>query len=417
MKNIRIIVLILTAALFMLALPSCQVGSDSYEEPWEIDENFKFGVVYDAMGGTINTLPKREVYYSGGSLLKQPQGSTGMLIRPIYDNMVVLAWYTDYENVGTEEEPVYKFNEEDLWDFESDKISEENTDENKQLTLYARWSEPPTIFFVDADDTDNVLLKWENVDIKKKMTCPTTTEKAVIEKTDGDKTAKYSLLDYYFDPECTKKVVWGNESKTIDEIITEQDNPLIYVYCKYIEGEYKRIKSEYDLKKIKDMNGKYILASDIDLENKDWKAIKGEEPFSGVLLGNGYTISNLNIDATNRVSKLAAITAEEKSYGLFSELSGATFNGVNLKNVTVTVGSGSNVELCAGAFGGRAAKTVFENCSIQDYKAVSDGDVKVKVHLGTEAFTDESCTEKNCSFVKPQLTDLAIDDNNLIIGE
>jgi hypothetical protein len=127
----------------------------------------------------------------------------------------------------------------------------------------------------------------------------------------------------------------------------------VYIYCKYIEGEYTRINNGTELKNIKDMNGKYILGANIDLKNESWTPL-GEEPFKGTIIGNGYTIANLNVTAVNRVSKVAVASAPEKSFGLFTELSGAKFYDVNFKDVTLNVNSSSNVKLCIGVFGGRA---------------------------------------------------------------
>jgi hypothetical protein len=85
-KSISILLLIVLSAS---VLTSCAVGSTSYKEPWEINSDFVYRVVYDAMGGKINEMPQREVYYANGSLLKKPEGLSGMLIEPINGNKVV----------------------------------------------------------------------------------------------------------------------------------------------------------------------------------------------------------------------------------------------------------------------------------------------------------------------------------------
>lgn len=415
-KMRKTISILLLTMLLASVLSGCNVGSTSYKEPWEINSDFVYRVVYDAMGGTINGLTQREAYYAADSLLKKPDGLSGMLIKPVNGNKVVVGWYTKYENAGTEENPIYKFDEKDLWDFDNDRISDANT-VDKSLTLYARWIDPPTVFFVDADDTDNVLIKWENVDITKTLSKPTTTEKSTIEKQKDGKTVVYTLLDYYFDKECTKKAVWDSEGKTIEKIIEEQNGEsAIYVYCKYIEGEYTRITSGTDLKNIKNMSGKYILGANIDLKGESWTPL-GEEPFKGMIIGNGYTISNFNVTAVNKVSRIAISTAPEKSFGLFTQISGAKFDGVNFKNITLNINATSNVKLCVGVFGGRTENSVFENCSIEDLKVTSDGKVDVEVSLSTACFDNGTSQFTNCTFANPDMTGLDIDTSLLIIGE
>lgn len=412
----KIISVLLFTVFLASVLSSCQIGSSNYREPWEINSDYVYRVVYDAMGGKINESPRREVYYAADSLLKKPEGLSGMLIEPVNGKKVVMGWYTKYENVGTEENPIYKFDEADLWDFENDRINDSNT-VDRTLTLYARWIDPPTIFFVDADNTNNVLLKWEDVDVSKTLSKPTTTEKATIEKEKDGKTTVYTLLDYYFDKECTQKAVWGSDSKTIEEIIADQNgDSAIYIYCKYIEGEYTRINNGTELKNITDMSGKYILAADIDLKNESWTPL-GEEAFKGTFIGNGYTISNLNITALNKVSKIAVSGAAEKSFGLFSTLSGAKFYGLNFKNVTLNVNNSSNVKVCLGVFGGRAEKSVFENCSVEGLKVTSTGEVSVEVRVGSACFDDGTSQFTDCSFAAADHSGLKIAESLLIIGE
>lgn len=416
MKFLKYITLIIIPMALMFTLASCKIGSDSYQEPWEINSDFVYCVVYDGMGGTINTLEIRTVWYAGDSLIREPQGSKGMLIEPINGEQVVVGWYTSYKNIGTEEAPVYEYNEDDRWDFDSDQINSGTTDENKTITLYARWIDPPSVYFVDADNTDEVFIKWENVNVTEPILRPTTTEKLTIEKNN----VTYTLFDYYYDKELTKKVAFGKDSKDVEKLISDQNGEeTVYIYCKYIEGKYTRINNLTDLNKITDFNGKYILASDIDMENQSWTSFRNDkdDPFTGTFIGNGYSISNININATNKVSKLAAKTAKEKSYGFFGSLSNATFSGVNFKNVTITVGSSSNIELCTGVYGGRAEKTTFENCSIEDFTVVSDGEVNVKVTLGNAAFLDEACKITNCEFDNPNTEGLKINSENLIIGD
>ncbi|PKM63457.1 MAG: hypothetical protein CVU97_00545 [Firmicutes bacterium HGW-Firmicutes-21] len=410
-KRTYIILLVLTVTL-TFTMSSCRIGSDSYKEPWEIDDSFVYCVVYNAMGGTINNSGERTTYYSGGSLIKEPNRRSGMLVEPVNGNKLVFGWYTSYINIGTEENPVYSFDEANRWDFTDDRINDENTDGNKTLTLYARWTDPPSVYFVDASETDNVLLKWEDVVVKKPLSRPTTTEKATIQKVSQGTPTTYSLLDYFFDKDCTVKVVWDTD--TVEDIIYRQDKEsIIYIYCKYIEGNYKRIRNASDLRNINEHDGKYILANDIYLGSVIWTPLCDKQPFSGVFIGNGYTISDFNIDAVNRESGVGLINAREKSFGLFSELSGAFFSGINLQNVTVTVNKTSNVPLCIGVFGGRAADTVFVNCGIDAYKVSSDGEVKTDLFLGTAAFADSTCTLTDNSFNEPDISNLDIKQTHL----
>ena len=81
------------------------------------------------------------------------------------------------------------------------------------------------------------------------------------------------------------------------------------------------IKTPDDLKKLDNSTETFMLANDIDLAGIDWTPIKS---FSGTLIGNGFTIKNLTINAS------------EKWVGLFADLRG-TVQNLSIENANVTV--------------------------------------------------------------------------------
>ncbi len=92
---------------------------------------------------------------------------------------------------------------------------------------------------------------------------------------------------------------------------------------------YTVIKTSADLQNINNnLSGKYILMNNIDLSGVDWTAIGGskDNPFTGELNGNGFTISNLTINETTI----------DSGVGLFGNISGATIKNVKIENASVT---------------------------------------------------------------------------------
>lgn len=65
------------------------------------------------------------------------------------------------------------------------------------------------------------------------------------------------------------------------------------------------------------------LYMDIDLKNEEWIPIEG---FDGIFNGNGHTISNLNLSATNPVGLLGFFSLVNSN----SEIKGLTINGVTM---------------------------------------------------------------------------------------
>ena len=105
-----------------------------------------------------------------------------------------------------------------------------------------------------------------------------------------------------------------------------------------------------------------LLTKDIDMSKNYVENTIGtsKAPFTGVFDGDGYTISNLNIDFSN--------TAEDyvvPSYlGLFGVTNGATILDLKISGVTnITVSNSPNI-LAVGTLVGKAQNTTIENCDI-----------------------------------------------------
>lgn len=90
----------------------------------------------------------------------------------------------------------------------------------------------------------------------------------------------------------------------------------------------------------------FILAANIDLNNKNWLPFS----FSGVLDGDGYTVSNLYIDRA------------DKKLGLFSELLKGTVRNLNIKGVQIN--APVNGGYYVGAVAGYSDYGRIENCSV-----------------------------------------------------
>lgn len=357
-------------------LSGCKVGTSSlFVHPSE--QGYEYEVVYDTLGGHINQVEKRSVFYAEDSLLYEPSGTAGMLVQPKNGERTLYGWYTKCSEEQTSNGITYKFNDDDLWNFETDRVSEQTAPDHK-ITLYARWVDNPEIKFVDAQNSEDVLLKW-TIGIGKILQKPTSSE---------PKKSGFTLIDYYTDPECTQKYVFGHELTEETVSYTEDGKAYINIYCKFKEGSFTRIKTVTDLKAIADNPAQeYILAQDIDMAGVEWTPIEG---FSGKLDGNGYSINNLEVAVSYKLSKLAAMKAEEKSYGLFTKLDGAVIEDLSMKNTQIMIDPKSNVKVCVGALAGRTSKTTISNCKMIDTKIIS-ANATIDITAARIAATDSSC--------------------------
>lgn len=368
----------------------CKVGTASvFTHPTEL--GYDYSVTYDAMGGTINTLETRTVFYQENSPIYEPSGQAGVLTQPTYGNRVLEGWYTKYTEEEVNGETKYVFDEADRWDFENGRLTPEVCPD-KTLTLYAHWAESPTLVFVDAENPEGgVLLEW-TVEAGKAVSRPTSSEPTK----EG-----YTLLDYYSDPECTQKFGFGQE---ISEEQMDENNQVL-VYCRFIEGEYTRIKFASSLESIKDnMAGNYILAEDLDLAGATWTPIVGEngEAFTGTFIGNGYTISNFKMEAANRRAGLAGKLqgTGDNLYGLFEKAEGATFDGVNVSDVEITIDKTITDTLSAASLAATASNTVFTDCHVSNVTIGTTAGSSMNLNLAPIAndlggSSMESCTYEN----------------------
>lgn len=146
-------------------------------------------VVYDALGGIINTKGVRTTYYQSNSYLFYPSGTTNMLVKPVKEGYVLAGWYTDKEDIVDENGNVvgYSFRAEDRWDFEEDRIQEDTT-------LYARWIKQPTVDYINVDTGETVF--------NKKITAASPVQVLSSATERLCTPSGMTLLGYYSDESC-----------------------------------------------------------------------------------------------------------------------------------------------------------------------------------------------------------------------
>ena len=98
-------------------------------------------------------------------------------------------------------------------------------------------------------------------------------------------------------------------------------------YDEAVAQGYTIISSADDFQKMRDdLDGKFILMSDIDLSGEVWECIGDlNNPFTGEFNGNGYTISNLLFD-----------DGTQNYSGFFGRVYGADISNVGFENANVT---------------------------------------------------------------------------------
>ncbi len=133
------------------------------------------------------------------------------------------------------------------------------------------------------------------------------------------KASGFTLFDFYTDKACQTEVSWPIQQASEDVI----------VYAKYIAGNWTYLRNPDDVKNLFAAGAKtdFYLLNDIDC--KAVTGLKCVPNFNSVLRGNGYTISNLTINAGQ--------IAGDSTVSMFGNI-GKTggLQDVTFDNVTIT---------------------------------------------------------------------------------
>ena len=123
----------------------------------------------------------------------------------------------------------------------------------------------------------------------------------------------------------------------------------------YTSAEFNDIRN--------DVNGKYILMNNLDLSElcatgTGWEPIGTEtNPFTGILDGNGYSITNLSLHVPKE--NVESVTA-----GIFGFANYATISNLTLDATYDVIAAGAGNAIYCGGLVGQSKKITISNCSV-----------------------------------------------------
>ena len=377
---------IITAAILLVAVLSvtaCRTGDtpyDSYD-----GEGYTVSVKFDANGGTFTTNTSVIVDTFNPSLLTE--GEDGRLHLSLLDpsdsnrgagnyyqakmsGYFLAGWYTE-RNAVTDSEgnaldfygvpvsesgnpPAYTYS--GLWSFDSDRYSldpdKEYTASEPVLTLYAAWVPEFSYNFYTMDGT---LIESHTFNplTESEIALPSWNTATGAMDNNGfpdvtGKTFSAAYLDAAGESEITAATV--AHAGVFNPEDTSFENNVMNIYVDYVDGVWYRISTAEQLIRIANPSAHYVIESDIDFEGKSWP-MSGN--FTGSIIGNGHTISNIS----SRQSNLT------QNAGMFGQLTAsAVIENVSFENVTYSVMKGSNTQ---GACFGLLAGTVAEGATLE----------------------------------------------------
>lgn len=301
-------------------------------------------VVYYANGGYFdedNDKVEKSIYYQDNSYAYKIE-ETG-LRKVEYANYELTGWY--YAKLDDDGVPI----KDENGNFEiGDAVPfDKPIAEWSSTKIVAAWSRlsKVKVKLVIGDEGDSIgendVVEIETIfgSTKEWKTCKTGDEirdysfangqvQAVSKLTLSVKDDAYTFLAFYADEACTTSVAWPLEKPT------DNAKDDIYIYAKYIKGNWTMLSTADDVKTMytsansNKATTRYFLKNDIDcaaLATINGTRVK----FNCELKGNGYTISNLTI--SQLVNKKEDKRAFFGTLGANAKITNVVFENVNME--------------------------------------------------------------------------------------
>lgn len=347
LRNAAILILFsLAVGALAVFAAGCSSGFDGYDiESWE------GAVVTFMLEGGIYKNSAREVehYYSldeGEDILIQAPSVYDDKYSVRRPNYKLIEWC----RTRTPDGEGYTYS--DPWDFEKDTVAY-----GDRVTLYANWEALIKHYYdVCYLDDEGVPHLLEGDDIPEEERKPSNS--SIYEVGEGQifndyrryasKRSGYTALPGYYylatDEETGEQVELPLDS-TFHHPGGEEEVH-IKVIVKYIEGTFKLVSTVSDLNSVASRDNVYLM-NDIDFNGA---TLVGLRDYSAIFRGNGYTVSNFNLNrGTVRgggYGKDDLITDNDLGgsnilcISIFGNVEGAEISDVHFKGVTIDVDTG-----------------------------------------------------------------------------
>ena len=365
-KGLKAILIMALAVVTALLITSCK-GVDN---PYASNENdgYTVNVRYDANGGTYatNTTVIVDSYspadFPGGMLPLLPPDSD-LREKPFSakkSGYFLAGWYTERTavldgdgnhldedgNVASESGNAPAYTYSGYWDFESDRL-DLNGLEGNTVTLYAAWVPEFSFEFINkATGEQYGSISINPLDNSKIITLPAwNTATGRMDKNGFPELIGKTFDKAYTDAEGNNQITDATVTHTgsIDLSTATATDNVMKIYVDFLDGSWFRINTVEQLISNTNPTAHYIIESDLNFEEKAWPF--ANSVFSGSIIGNGHTLSNIT----------AKQSSQSQQAGLFGALTeSASITDITFENASYTIAKGSrNPGGSFGLFAGR----------------------------------------------------------------
>lgn len=258
------------------------------------------------------------------------------------------------------------------WNFESDLLkvdpSKQYSSKESVMTLYAAWI-PYTNYEIYLPDENGEFKLAETVSAIE-LRLPEWNEKTGKLTLGKFPELEGKTLDkIYFDEACTLPVteaVKGSVDYESGTTLTQS----VKLYTTWLDGNWYKITKADQIYRINDLEGNYMIASDLDFSKTMWPASFATGAFKGSICsadGSVYKISNVSVVQNTGISVFTG--------GIFGKLdSSAKISNITFENVSYTLSDGSkNPGATFGLLAGSvSSEALLDNVSVSGKLVIKD---------------------------------------------
>ena len=428
----RIKVLVLT--LLALGILFIATGCGDVEDPYQTNDEagYTVSVKYDANGGTFTTntsviVDSYNISENNKIALLSPDNSLrgNDAFTAVRNGYFFAGWYAERTEVGTDANGEVSYSYGKKWDFEQDLLevdpNKTYTSKEPVLTLYAAWIPYFEIEFYALDTGELLETMTYDPTAGKELYVPAWDEETgAVELYDFPAREGYTFDGVYLDEAGTNQITDTilTHPGQVDYATGTATDSTLKVYVDWMEGEWYHIYTPEQFADNATMNGCYEIFADLDFTEETWPTAFMYGNFSGQIVGNGHTISNIELVQTNN-SKTNA--------GLFGALvEGAKISDVTFSNVTVIIESGTRVN---GTNYGLFAGTISENASLSNvavqgskllidsdcYFGVDDYSIGLVCGMGNSSVLTEADITCEATGDAPEIVVITVDGNDVTV--
>ncbi len=370
--NLKLKTILLSLLILLLLVMACGCSSEASPYDRSDAEGYRISVRYDANGGffTTNTYTIVDAYDLSAVPVKD--GKTDIaLLRPddaargndaftaVKSGHFLAGWYAERTEIQDAQGNItYTYGKK--WDFEKDRLTLDAngsySSAEPELTLYAAWVPLFSVEFYDLESGQLLNTYTFDPTTSAALQVPNWNQQTgTMDMFKFPQRPGYTFQEAYYDAAGTQKVTGTELAHTgaVDSATGTAKDPSMKLYIKWTEGEWYHIYNVDQFLDNASVNGSYVLHADLDFTGKIWPTALMYGNYSGIIQGNGHTISNVQAQQTNN-SKVNA--------GLFGALADtAQIFDLKFSNITFTIKAGTRV---TGASYGLLAGAVSSNATL-----------------------------------------------------